>query len=396
MRSFCCAVWLPDDLMKRSTFWILGGLLCAALAAAGMRIYVQRGQPPTQAPGPGTAVQPTQAPLELAPADLVTVQRMALSLAVPVSGTLKASQTALVKARVAGELMDLTVREGDAVKAGQVLARIDPAEYEARVRQARQQADAAQSQVDIAQRQFDNNKALVDQGFISQTALQNSTASLAGARATHQAALAALDVARKALDDTVLRAPIAGQVSQRLSQPGERVAIEARIVELVNLSRLELEAALPAADAVQVRSGMRAQLQVEGREEPVNARVLRINPIAQAGSRSVLVYLGIDGEPGLRQGLFAEGRLGTRSVQALAVPLSSVRTDKPQPYVQVLEGDTVRHVPVQPGARTEVTQGQLTTTWVEVQGLEEGARVLAASAGALREGVRLGVGTAAR
>ena len=124
--------------------------------------------------------------------------------------------------------------------------------------------------------------------------------------------------------------------------------------------------------------------------------MLRINPSAQAGSRSVLVYLGIDGEEGLRQGLFAEGRLGTRSVQALAVPLSSVRTDKPQPYVQVVEGETVRHVPVQPGARTEVTQNNITTTWVEVQGLAEGTRVLAVSAGAVREGVRLSVTGAAR
>ncbi len=376
--------------MKRRTVWMMVGLALAAAVALGVRMQARN------AKSQASPVAAQAQVFELTPADLVTAQRMTMSLAVPVSGTLKAGQTALVKARVAGELIDLAVREGDTVRQGQVLARIDPLEYQARVRQAQQQADAAQAQVDIAQRQYDNNKALVDQGFISQTALQNSSASLAGARATQLAAVAALDVARKALDDAVLRAPIGGQISQRLAQPGERVAVEARILEVVNLSRLELEAALPAADAVQVRAGMLAQLQVEGREEPVNARVLRINPSAQASSRSVVVYLGIDNEPGLRQGLFAEGRLGTRNVQALAVPLSSVRTDKPQPYVQVLEGDRVRHVAVQPGARTEVTQGPLTTTWVEVQGLPEGARVLTAGAGALREDVRLRVGGSAR
>ena len=376
--------------MKRSTLWILCGLAAAAVLAGGARLISARKAATTPASAPAVAS------LELAPTDLMSVQRMNLMLGVPVSGTLKASQSAWVKARVAGELVELTVREGDTVQAGQVLARIDPTEYQARVRQAQQQAEAAQSQVDIAQRQYDNNRALVDQGFISQTALQNTAASLAGARASHLAAVAALDVARKALEDAVLRSPLAGQVSQRQAQPGERVAIEARIVEVVNLSRLELEATLPAADAVAVRVGMKAELRVEGREEPVTARVLRINPSAQAGSRSVLVYLGIDGEEGLRQGLFAEGRLGTRSVQALAVPLSSVRTDKPQPYVQVVEGETVRHVPVQPGARTEVTQNNITTTWVEVQGLAEGTRVLAVSAGAVREGVRLSVTGAAR
>jgi RND family efflux transporter MFP subunit len=295
----------------------------------------------------------------------------------------------MVKARVAGELMDLVVREGDEVKAGQVIARIDPTEYQARERQAKQQADAALAQVEIAQKQFDNNKALVDQGFISQTALQNSSASLNGAKATHMAAMAALDVARKALDDASIRSPISGQIAQRLAQPGERMALDARIVEVVNLSQLELEAALPSADASLVRPGMKAQLKIEGMDEPVTAKVLRISPAAQAGSRSVLVYLGVVGQDGLRQGLFAEGTLGTRTVKALAVPLSSVRTDKPQPYVQVVEADQVRHVTVQTGTRSEKTTQNITLTWVEVQGLAEGAQVLTASAGAVREGTQV-------
>ena len=376
--------------MKRSTLWILFGLVTAAVVVAGARLLSTRQPASTSTSGS----RPTS--LELAPTDLVTVRRMDMAVGVPISGTLKATQSAWVKARVAGELVELTVREGDTVQAGQMLARIDPTEYQARVRQAQQQAEAAQSQVDIAQRQYDNNRALMEQGFISQTALQTSSASLAGARASHQAALAALDVARKALEDAVLRSPLSGQVSQRQVQPGERVAVEARIVEVVNLSRLELEAALPAADATQVRAGMKAQLRVEGREESVTARVLRINPSTQAGSRSVLVYLGIEGEAGLRQGLFAEGRMGIRSMQALAVPLSSVRNDKPQAYVQVVEAGTVRHVTVQAGARTEITQQNVISTWVEVQGLAEGSQVLAASAGAVPEGVKLVVTGTAR
>jgi RND family efflux transporter MFP subunit len=314
---------------------------------------------------------------------------MDMVLGLPVSGTLKASQMAMVKARVAGELMDLVVREGDKVQAGQVIARIDPTEFQARERQAKQQADAAMAQVDIAQKQFDNNQALVAQGFISQTALQNSTATLNGAKATHMAAMAALDVTRKALEDTTIRSPISGQIAQRLAQPGERVALDGRVVEVVNLAQLELEAALPAADASLVRPGMKAQMKIEGMDDPVTAKVLRISPTAQAASRSVLVYLGIEGQEGLRQGLFTEGTLGTRSIQALAVPLSSVRTDKPQPYVQVLEADQVRHVTVQPGTRTEKTLNNITLTWVEVQGLSEGAQVLSASAGSVREGTQV-------
>ncbi len=371
--------------MKKSTFWILTAVATAAVLAGGARWLSQ-----SKSANPASPSKAAAAPvIELSASDVVQVQKMDMVLGLPVSGTLKASQSAMVKARVVGELMDLAVREGDMVKAGQVIARIDPTEYQARERQAKQQADAALAQVDIAQKQYDNNKALVDQGFISQTALQNSMSSLNGAKATHMAAIAALDVARKALDDAIIRAPISGQVAQRLAQPGERMALDARIVEVVNLSQLELEAALPAADAGLVRKGMKAQLKVEGEAEPVAAQVLRINPAAQAASRSVLVYLGLAGQEGLRQGLFAEGLLGTRTALALAVPLSSVRTDKPQPYVQVVEAERVRHVPVQTGTRTEKTQQNITLTWVEVMGLNEGTQVLMASVGAVREGTQV-------
>lgn len=377
--------------MKRSTLLLLSGVALAVLIAGGARWASQR-----QAATPVASGTPVTNLIELGAGDVVPVTPMEMVLGLPVSGTLKASQMAMVKARVAGELMDLVVREGDKVQAGQVIARIDPTEFQARERQAKQQADAALAQVDIAQKQFDNNQALVAQGFISQTALQNSMATLNGAKATHMAAMAALDVTRKALEDTTIRSPISGQIAQRLAQPGERVALDGRVVEVVNLAQLELEVALPAADASLVRPGMTAQMKIEGLEDPVTAKVLRINPTAQSASRSVLVYLGLAGQESLRQGLFTEGTLGTRSIQALAVPLSSVRTDKPQPYVQVVEADRVRHVTVQPGTRTEKTLNNITLTWVEVQGLSAGTPVLSASAGGVREGTQVKFTTAQR
>ncbi len=363
--------------MKKSTPWIAGGLLLAALAFGAWRLSTTR--------APATPVPPAarNATIELGAGDLITARSETLQLGLPISGALKATQTALVKARVAGELQVLQVREGDAVQAGQLIARIDASEYEARWRQAQQQADAAKAQLEIARKQYDNNAALVQQGFISQTALQTSQLNLNGAQASHEAALAAAAVARKALDDTAVKAPIAGQIAQRLAQPGERVAIDARIVEIVNLGQFELEAALPAEDAARVRVGLRARLQVEGLPEPVAATVLRINPSTQSGSRSVLVYLGVTGQAGLRQGLFAQGTLGTETVQAIALPLSAVRSDKPQPYVQVVEAGVVRHLPVQPGARAE-SEGP---PRVAVQGLSEGAQVLSGAVGAVREGV---------
>ncbi|HYF43670.1 MAG TPA: efflux RND transporter periplasmic adaptor subunit [Ramlibacter sp.] len=362
--------------MKRAIRWGLVALVLLLAAAGAMRVLGARKQEPAP-----TAAK-AQAVAELAAADIARAETLELAQGLPVSGSLRAVNSAVVKARVAGELLGLKVREGDTVKAGQEIARVDATESQARLRQAREQADAAKAQIDIAQRQWDNNKALVDQGFISKTALDTSLNNLHAAQATHKAALAAAEVARKSVDDTVLRAPISGVVSQRLAQPGERVGIDARVVEIVDLSRLELEATLSAADSVQVRVGQEAKLQVEGLAQPIAARVVRINPSAQAGSRSVLVYLAIAESGGLRQGLFAQGQLAIGKASGLAVPQSSVRTDKPAPYVQVVENGVVAHKPVEPGLRGQAGKEPM----VAVTGLVPGAQVVRGHVGPLREG----------
>lgn len=355
-------------------------LTLIAVVALGWRGYAAR-----QATRQAQSAPVKDPVIELSAIDLATAHVVELTSGLPISGALKAVNSAIVKARVPGELQGLTVREGDRVEAGQVIARVESTEYADRVRQAQQQADAAKAQVEIAQRQVDNNAALVRQGFISKTAADNSLASLNTAQANHRAAQAGIDVLRKSLADTVLRAPISGQVSQRLAQPGERVAPEARIVEIVDLSRLELEASISPADSVAVRVGQQALLRIEGVAQPVAATVARINPSAQAGSRSVLIYLTVAAQPGLRQGLFAQGQLATETQRALAVPLNAVRTDKPLPYVQVVEGDRIAHRTVQTGVRGQV-DGEL---WVAVQGVADGARVLRGAAGVVREGTQV-------
>ena len=323
--------------------------------------------------------------VELATSDIVKAQLLDITQGLAVSGTLKAVNSAIVKARVSGELQGLSVREGDFVKAGQIIARIEASELQARVRQAREQAESAKAQVDVVQRQYDNNKALVDQGFISKTALDTSLANLNAAQSTYKAALAGTDVAKKSVDDTVLKAPISGQVSQRLAQTGERVGIDARIVEIVDLSRLELEATLSAADSTQIQVGQMAQLQIEGSPKTVAAKVARINPTAQAGSRSVLAYLSIDSTLPLRQGLFAQGTLDTARASLLAVPLASVRTDRPAPYVQAIENAQVIYKTVELGARGSADGVDV----VAVKGLNDSAVVLRGSVGSLREGTQV-------
>ena len=373
--------------MKRWIKWGVALVVAVLIATGVMRALSSRQAQQQALVAAGSAKD--LGSVEVAATDVVTAQTRELGQGLAISGSLRAVNTAVIKARVAGELQGLSLREGDFVKAGQVVARVDASEYQSRVRQAREQAESAKAQVNAAQRQYDNNKALVDQGFISKTALDTSLANLNAAQSTYQAALAGAEVAAKALQDTVLKSPIAGQVSQRLAQPGERVGIDAKIVEVVDLSRLELEASLGAQEAMDVRVGQSARLQIEGSRQIVNAKVVRVNPSAQAGSRSVLVYLGLDNASGtalpLRQGLFAQGTLDSARASVLALPLSSVRTDKPQPYVQAIDKGHVIYKTVEMGMRG-TSDGE---ALVAVKGLADGTAVIRGNIGILREGTQV-------
>ena len=356
--------------------------LLAVLAWLGARWWQAKRSPPAAA-APGASAASAVPRLELAPADVLRVQTLTLTREVPVTGQVKAVQTAVLKAKVAGELQSLSVREGDAVRAGQVLGQIDPTELEWRLRQAQQQADASQAQLDVAERALANNRALVGQGFISPTALDTSQANANGARASWQAARSAVELARKARADASLLAPISGLVSQRLVQPGERLPVDARVLEIVDLSRLELEAAVAPQAVPQLQLGARATLTVEGLATPLTARVARLNPSATAGSRTVTAYLTLDPHPALRQGLFAQGQIELGQQRALAVPSSAIRRDQPQPYLLVLEGDQARQRSVSLGLSGQA--GGVAMTQI-LSGVREGEQVLAAQAGAVRSG----------
>ncbi len=365
--------------MKRWIGWAVAALVVLVLVAAIGRALTARRAEQVSAAAPKAA-----AVLELGQADIVTASRVPLARVIEVSGSVRAVNSAFVKARVAAEIRSIAVREGDAVKAGQALVQQDTTEYELRMRQAEQQAQAARAQLEIAQRALANNRALVSQGFISPTALDTAVNTEAGAQATLQAALTAVELAKKSRADATLVAPIGGLIAQRLAQPGERVPVDARILEIVDLSRLELETSLAPDDVAALRVGSGARLTVEGLTGEIGAKVARISPSAQAGSRSVPVYLAIEPNAALRQGLFARGRIEVDQQRVLALPVSAVRTDRAQPYVLALEGDRVAARPVALGRRGEaggVEQVEIT------QGASDGMRVLAGTAGQVGEGM---------
>jgi len=316
--------------------------------------------------------------------DLYIVEPRNLDRVLPLTGSLMPLTEATVKAKVAGELVAVTVREGESVKQGQLLARIDPTEVQARV--AARQADVAATKAQLiwAEKNRNQQKALLDKSFISQSAFDNIQSNYDVAIAKQHAAEAELVVARKSLGDAVLVAPFSGIVSLRHAQPGERVALDAKVVSIVDLSRLQLEASVPPAAIGQVQVGQAMNFRVEGfGEREFAGRIERINPAATVGSRSISVYAVIDNREGvLRGGMFAQGALTLSSIGgALAVPASVVREEIGQTFVYAIDDGVIKRKNVKVGAPDAAGRVQV------LDGLVAGDRIVRVNLGSLREGV---------
>jgi membrane fusion protein, multidrug efflux system len=316
--------------------------------------------------------------------DLYIVEPRNLDRVLPLTGSLAPLTEATVKAKVAGELVAVTAREGESVKQGQVLARIDLTEVQAKVAAREADVAAAKAQLVWAEKNRNQQKALLDKLFISQSAFDNIQSNYDVAIAKQHAAEAELVVARKSMGDAVLVAPFSGIVSLRHAQPGERVALDAKVVSIVDLSRLQLEASVPPAAIGQVQVGQTMNFRVEGfGEREFDGRIERINPAATVGSRSISVYAVIDNREGLlRGGMFAQGALTLSHIDgALAVPASAVREEIGQTFVYAIEDGLVKKKNVKVGAPDAAGRVQV------LDGVAAGDRIVRVNLGALREGV---------
>jgi membrane fusion protein, multidrug efflux system len=367
-------------MLKRRILWIV---IAVCLLAAGVAAAMLKKQKAADTP----SLTSTQAPavLEFLPSDVTQAKIRDLRQLLRLSGSLRAVNQATVKSKVAGEVRDVLVREGEPVKAGQVVVRMDTSDYQARLDQAQGALRAARGQLDIATKSRDNNKALLDKGFISQNAFDNAASQFDIARANVESARGALDVTQKALADTVIRAPISGLVSSRSVQPGEKVPVDFRLLDVVDLSQMEMEAAVPASEIMHVALGQDVQVSVEGMAQPLPGTVARINPATQAGSRSILVYIRIDNpQTALRVGMFGEARLTiAKKSGVLTVPESAVRSEAGATYVYAIENGKLVQKPVTPGMHGDDGAGNAVEV---VSGLADDAQIVKNNLGNLRVG----------
>lgn len=351
--------------------WRVKAVVAALLAATVAVIVWMAMREPAAVASAAVAETP---PLELASVDVASVGLQTLSRSLSLSGSMSPIVQATLKSKVGGEVELVPLREGQDVREGEVLARIDTRNLQAQHDRQLAAVDRARADLDLATLNRDKNRALLEKHYISQNTFEATESAYAGSIANLKLAQADARLAKISLEDAVIRAPFAGTIAKRHVQPGEKVSPDSSIVTLVDLREMVLEAAVPAADIPAVEIGQPARFRVGGfGAREFVGEVQRINPITADGSRAITVYIAVPNDTrALKGGMFAQGALTLDKTEpVLAVPQRAVREEAGVAYVYTLRDDKIERSTVKVGAASPGS------SFVEVRaGLSAGDRVI--------------------
>ncbi|MFC4727490.1 efflux RND transporter periplasmic adaptor subunit [Coralloluteibacterium thermophilus] len=320
---------------------------------------------------PGDAAAPAKAAAAV-PVEAALVARRPIAASYITTAALEAPGEAQVVAKTSGVLLELMAEEGDRVRAGQVLARIDP---------DRPRLDVARTEATL--RKLESNYArsqqLAERGLVSADANEQLRYDLAAARAAYE-------MARLELSYTTITAPIDGVIAQRMVKTGNLIQLNSALFRIVDDSALEAVLNVPEREMAIMKPGQAVSLRADAMPGRVfEGRVARVSPVVDAGSGTFRVVAAFDGGGELRPGMF--GRIAVTYDQredALTVPRAALLEDEGTPAVYaVRDGKAVR---------TAVEVGYTSSDLVEIRGgLADGERVVTAGRLALRDGASVEV-----
>jgi RND family efflux transporter MFP subunit len=357
--------------------------IAAAVVLAGGAFAWKNGKGTGNAAAVATATKPGERPIELIAAELHTIKPRGLVDVVRFTGTTQPVDQTIVKARVAGRLAEVLVREGDRVAKGQLLARFETNELQSRVNERQSALDAARADARWTARDLGDKETLAKRNIVSQSALDAARSTAENKASMVSVAEAQLEIAQRNLGDAQVKAPFDGVVGERIANQGESLPIDGKILALLDTSHVEVTAQMPAADVVRLKVDQPVTVSLEGfGDREFQGRITRISPTAQPGSRSIPVYVEItDRHDALRGGLFAMGSVVVAEKgHALAVPAAAMRKDEQGDYVLAVENGVLVRKPV--GAVRTWSRGEL----VEVKGLESGLTIVSAPLPGLKAG----------
>ena len=320
-------------------------LLAAAVASAGgCRDVPER--PRTAAAATATTIGPD---------DVVAVKRQRIIAGPPVSGELRASREATVRAEVAGPVVALAVQEGQHVRRGQVLCRIEADALHGAVESASVAVDSAKRAIEVAQQEAQRAAALVEEGLVPRRDLEMAHKGVAEAEAQLADAHARFTAAGEQSSKAIVRAPLSGVVSKRSANTGDAVAPGSPLLTIIDPSSMQLQASVPSEAVSELRIGAPVEFRLNGfGDQAFTGRIVRINPEVDPITRQVQIYAsGPNVSRGLVAGLFAEGRVAAATRNGLVVPTSAVDTDGDGAWVLRLREGKAERVPIAIGLRDE-------------------------------------------
>lgn len=300
--------------------------------------------------------------------NVAIVRRDTLHSGPAVSGTLAPEQVATVRAELSGTVLGTHAEAGQRVERGALLARIDDRAVRDQVLSARTAVTSAEGSFEVAQREAQRSATLLAAGAIADRDMESATRAADAARAQLANARAQLASAEKALDATRVTAPFTGIVSERSVGTGDVVAPGTAMYTIVEPSTMRYEASVPAERLGDVRVGAPVSFHVSGYpERQFDGRITRVNPVADPATRQVRLLVSVPNTGGrLVGGLFAEGRVSSRSIETLVVPEAAVDQRGITPTVYRLRGGKVERVPVTMGMHDQQTERVEITSGVAV------------------------------
>jgi RND family efflux transporter MFP subunit len=334
------------------------------------------------------ASQEAESSVTLGPENVARVEPRKLQSGPVISGTLQARKAATLRAEVGGPVLEVKVDQGQPVKRGQLLARIDDVALQDQFLAARSSARLAENSLQVAVAEEERNEKLSKAGVITRRDFERAQLARHQAQAQLADAHSRLALAREQVGRTRIVAPFDGVVSERQVNAGDVVQPGGALVTVVDPTSLELEASVPAEYAGHIESGTAVDFRLPGSaNQTFSGQIERINPAVDPATGQVRIYVTIPNvQQALLVGLSAQGRVASDSREALALPLEAVDLRTTSPSVLRVRDGKVERVSVTLGLRDDVAQQ------LEVRsGLQAGDVVVLGSARDLADGTRVQV-----
>lgn len=324
--------------------------------------------------------------LQMAQEDVLAVESNALASGPVITGSIQPERRADLRAEVSAVVIQVLKENGEAVKKGDVLVRLDETSIRDSLTSAEEASRAAQQSLAQAERMHERNTTLRASGMVSTQALEDAEIRRNNALSDLSAARSRLVAARQQLSRTTVRAPFDGIVSERKVSNGDTAQVGKELIKVIDPSSMRFEGLVSADKIGEVKVGQPVLFRVNGYPgQNFSGKIKRVDPAANAVTRQVevLVEFAESAQPRVA-GLYAEGRVESKSSSSLMVPPSALVQAGDNNYVWRVKGGTVNKVPLTIGARDE-RSGR----WQVLSGLAAGDTIVRVPGSGFKDGQKV-------